>query len=187
LDAEKVEAEKKLRELFDKLPPRGPHHHCRGKGVFRGLRRVYFRLKNAARSLFGLPPLERPIPRRIPHTPSEALALASSADELRRWGQQNDQRPPFPIHKFIRAAKRVQRANKKLKSFEQGFISEEGIKEREWYRHLGVAPGKWLGYGATTFPALTEAITIEKNVTLAKDEAGRLIDLIDRLAVVLTP
>ena len=45
----------------------------------------------------------------------------------------------------IEAAQRVQRANAKLVAFERGFISEDGIKEREWYKHLGVAPGKWLG------------------------------------------
>jgi len=38
-----------------------------------------------------------------------------------------------------------------------------------------------LGYGATTLPALTEAITFEKNVTLAQHEAGRLQLLIDKL------
>ena len=46
---------------------------------------------------------------------------------------------------MVKAAKRVQAANAKLVAFERGFISEEGIKDREWYRHLGVAPGKWLG------------------------------------------
>ena len=45
----------------------------------------------------------------------------------------------------IRAAKHVRDVNKRLSKFEQGFISEDGIKDREWYRHLGVAPGKWLG------------------------------------------
>jgi len=45
----------------------------------------------------------------------------------------------------IRAAKHVRDVNKRLSKFEQGFISEGGIKDREWYRHLGVAPGKWLG------------------------------------------
>ena len=50
-----------------------------------------------------------------------------------------------PIRKFIKAAKRVKAANKKLSSFERGFISKEGIKDREWYKHLGVAPGKLLG------------------------------------------
>ena len=38
------------------------------------------------------------------------------------------------------------------------------------------------GYGATTFPALTEAITIEQNATLAELEATRLQSLIDKLA-----
>lgn len=38
-----------------------------------------------------------------------------------------------------------------------------------------------LGYGTTTLPALTEAITFEKNVTLAQYEAGRLQLLIDKL------
>ena len=53
--------------------------------------------------------------------------------------------PATPVKKFIEAAQRVQRANAKLVAFERGFISEDGIKEREWYKHLGVAPGKWLG------------------------------------------
>lgn len=34
--------------------------------------------------------------------------------------------------------------NKKLALFERGFLSDAGIKDREWYRHLGVAPGKWM-------------------------------------------
>lgn len=41
------------------------------------------------------------------------------------------------------------------------------------------------GYGATTLPALTESITIEKNATLAVDEAKRLEDLVDKLTEVL--
>lgn len=50
-----------------------------------------------------------------------------------------------PIYDFIRAAKRVRVANQKLVAFERGFLSEDGIKNREWYKHLGVAPGKHLG------------------------------------------
>ncbi|THH13793.1 hypothetical protein EW146_g6464 [Bondarzewia mesenterica] len=67
-----------------------------------------------------------------------------------------------PSRRFKRAVQHVQKVNQKLATFERGFIHEDGIKDREWYRHLGVAPGKWLGYGATTLPALTESITIEK-------------------------
>jgi N-acetylated-alpha-linked acidic dipeptidase len=41
---------------------------------------------------------------------------------------------------------RVWHLNKKLMSFERGFISKEGIKDRQWFKHLGIASGKWLGW-----------------------------------------
>lgn len=62
-----------------------------------------------------------------------------------------------PVKQFIKAAKRVQRANAKLVAFEKGFISEEGIKDREWYRHLVIAPGKWLGECWLVFVWMEEA------------------------------
>ena len=43
--------------------------------------------------------------------------------------------------------------------------------------------GHAVGYGATTFPGLTEALTIEKNMTLVQYEASRLTDLLRRLSV----
>ncbi|THH03312.1 hypothetical protein EW145_g6362 [Phellinidium pouzarii] len=88
---------------------------------------------------------------------------------------------PELIKELISAVKRVRLANSKLVAFERGFIHEGGIIGREWYRHLCVAPGKWLGYGATTFPGVTEALTFDKNVTLAQTEAKRLGKLIDDL------
>ena len=51
----------------------------------------------------------------------------------------------FPRKKVKKALKRIQAINKKLVAFERGFISKDGIKDREWFKHLGVAPGKWLG------------------------------------------
>jgi N-acetylated-alpha-linked acidic dipeptidase len=59
-----------------------------------------------------------------------------------RWPPRKPHRVP---RKFIKAVKAVRKINQKLVSFERGFIHEEGIKDREWFRHLGVAPGKWLG------------------------------------------
>lgn len=41
------------------------------------------------------------------------------------------------------------------------------------------------GYGATTLPALTEAITIEKNVTLANYEVIRLTERLEMIVSVL--
>jgi len=61
----------------------------------------------------------------------------------------------YPSRKFIKAVKRVRTINQKLVAFERGFISEEGIPDREWYRHLGVAPGKWLGESYVVFHMVT--------------------------------
>jgi len=41
------------------------------------------------------------------------------------------------------------------------------------------------GYGATTLPGLTEAITIEKNITLANKEAARLTEAVENIAAAL--
>lgn len=49
-------------------------------------------------------------------------------------------------HYVKKAIKRVRKVNSNLASFEAGFISEEGLPGRDWYRHFGVAPGKRLGY-----------------------------------------
>ncbi|KXN89501.1 Glutamate carboxypeptidase 2 [Leucoagaricus sp. SymC.cos] len=98
--------------------------------------------------------------------------------------------PDFERHKrwrkaLFRAIHRVRVVNDKLRSFEPGFISEGGIKDREWFKHLGVAPGKWLGYGATTLPGLTEAIVFDQDKDAANHEAQRLVDLLDNMAAKL--
>lgn len=98
------------------------------------------------KGVFGVPPpTEAELQRlSLPALDSweEYLSLVSEngnqiSESYKKW--------PFPFDRFIKAAKRISRANKKLIAFERGFISEEGINEREWYKHLGVAPGKWLG------------------------------------------
>lgn len=200
LDEEKAKAEKNFRELLKKI--KGlmgdcPHFGNRKLGWFEG---AYEKVKK----LLGYPEAE---PRKAGPNQShwdhldlfitDVFSSGSMSTELFDKEHSPSELKKFPIRKFIKAAKRVQRANKKLAKFEQGFISKEGIKDREWYKHLGVAPGKnlgeiccWcsfrnfvdkliLGYGATTLPALTEALTIEKNTTL---EAKRLKTLLDKLA-----
>ncbi|WWD17285.1 hypothetical protein CI109_101725 [Kwoniella shandongensis] len=93
-------------------------------------------------------------------------------------------RLPNPDHvKDIKAVlKEIRAINKKLQHFESGFLSEKGLKDREWYKHKGTAPGLWLGYGATTFPGLTEALTIDHDPALAQKEADELTDLISAIA-----
>ena len=200
LDQEKFDAEKDFKKLLKRLPGRRRSHCKRRSGALR-------KVADWIKGVFGVPPpteaelqqLSRPTVDPL----DEYLSYVSvngddNLETHKKWS--------FPIYRFIKAAKRVSRANKKLIAFERGFISEEGIKDREWYKHLGVAPGKWLGkktyqpaslrlinrfceigYGATTFPAITEAITLDKNVTLIQYEAKRLKTLLDKLAHVITP
>lgn len=44
--------------------------------------------------------------------------------------------------KIIRQLRSI---NKRKMGFERGFISKEGLPRRQWYKHLGVAPGENLG------------------------------------------
>lgn len=55
-------------------------------------------------------------------------------------------------------AKRMAKTNKRLTYFERGFIDPEGIKGREWFKHVVYAPGLWTGYASQEFPAIVEAI-----------------------------
>ena len=82
--------------------------------------------------------------------PDSGLGNEHEVDlEARNWpGLPLPHKPKHPHRlppKLIKALKVVRKINQKLVFFERGFIHEDGIKDREWYRHLGVAPGKWLG------------------------------------------
>ena len=78
--------------------------------------------------------------------------------------------------------KRIRSINKRKASFERGFISKEGLPRRPWYKHLAVAPGLNLGYGSTTYPGVTEAITIFKDEEMAKNELDRVSKAIRKSA-----
>ncbi|KAH9899708.1 Zn-dependent exopeptidase [Cubamyces lactineus] len=201
LDHEKTKAEKKFKKLLRRLAWR---HTVR-----RNLRRAACRLRKLlgkecahphhmrddaaphAEKAFECSSMTNSKTGFLPFQPRIGRAPAWAREHHAREEQNgaavgeetaHGKRPSFPAKKFKKAAKRVRAVNQKLKAFERGFIHEGGIKDREWYRNLDVAPGKWLGYGATTFPALTEAFTIEKNATMAQYEAKRLQELIEKLA-----
>ncbi|OZJ03890.1 hypothetical protein BZG36_03958 [Bifiguratus adelaidae] len=53
---------------------------------------------------------------------------------------------------------KVKDMNDRLFQMERGFIDPEGIKGRDWYKHVVYAPGLWAGYGAVTFPTIGEPI-----------------------------
>jgi len=52
-------------------------------------------------------------------------------------------RPDFQT--FIQLLKEMRMINQKLIKYESHFIDDKGLAGREWYRHLVVAPGRWLG------------------------------------------
>ncbi|KAI0082390.1 Zn-dependent exopeptidase [Panus rudis PR-1116 ss-1] len=188
LDKEKIKAERQLRKIIKRI--------IRRRILHRNARKAICKLKK----LLGKP-CECPHKKAMVEVQAHAPIIASETGRKVRprigrypaWlkeqrnGHPEENKPKIPRKKLEKAIKRIRNVNKKLVAFERGFIHEDGIKDREWYRHLGVAPGKWLGYGATTLPALTESLTIEQNSTLAKYEAERLKGLIDNLAQTIKP
>ncbi|KAF7352560.1 Zn-dependent exopeptidase [Mycena venus] len=181
LDFEKAAAEKELRKIIHRFK----HRHRKLK---KKLRKAYCRLKkifgrksfdgsvDSAFSKFRLGRLPAFLDEQqgLSHEVLLGLALHAGSDGILP--------DKFPLAKLKKVVKRLRAVNKKLVSFEKGFISKDGIPDREWYKHLAIAPGKWLGYGATPLPALQEAIKFEKNSTLAQYEVGRLTELIDKLS-----
>ncbi|WRT66400.1 uncharacterized protein IL334_003356 [Kwoniella shivajii] len=89
---------------------------------------------------------------------------------------------PDKIKEIKKVLGEIRVINKKLQKFEYGFISTDGLKDREWYKHKVTAPGLWLGYGATTFPAITEALTIDHSSDLAQKEVDQLAEMLNTVA-----
>jgi len=197
LDHRKVRAEYRLKHALEKLSRHHSHGAC-GRRKFGKARAWIKKMFGVTEEVKGASYPQKwlkgaRVTPRIGRLPGWVEEQQEKAKEHRHGGhghrkehnhhhKHNGDHEHKGLRKLIRAVKEVQTVNKKLSSFERGFISEEGIPDREWYRHLGVAPGKWLGYGATTFPALTEAITIEKNSTLATREVERLVQLLKNIA-----
>ncbi|GAA5941163.1 M28 family metallopeptidase [Sporobolomyces koalae] len=84
--------------------------------------------------------------------------------------------------------KEIRAINRKKQRFENTLLvptGQDGLVGREWYRSLVVAPGRWLGYGATTLPGLTEALELDQDVVQAKKEVDRLERSIQRAIALL--
>ncbi|GAV99707.1 Zn-dependent exopeptidase [Lentinula edodes] len=79
---------------------------------------------------------------------------------------------------------RVANANKKSMMFERGFLSDEGLPERPWFKNLIVGPDREQGYEGTPFPALAEAFQ-SGNSNRVEYETQRLMNLLEVLTVKL--
>ncbi|KAI1779836.1 glutamate carboxypeptidase [Hypoxylon cercidicola] len=67
--------------------------------------------------------------------------------------------------------------NHKYRDFQRGFVSQGGLPNREFYRHLIFAPGIDTGYAATTYPGITEALQAG-NTSLAAEFVRKTADAI---------
>jgi N-acetylated-alpha-linked acidic dipeptidase len=56
----------------------------------------------------------------------------------------------------------VQQLNQKLIEAERGFLDENGLPERPWFKNQIYAPGAYTGYGVKTLPAVRESIEQKK-------------------------
>ena len=75
--------------------------------------------------------------------------------------------------------------NTKYREFSRGFVSQGGLPDREFYKHVVFAPGLDTGYAATTYPGITEAVEFGKNATLAEEWVGRTSRAIEVAAGIL--
>jgi N-acetylated-alpha-linked acidic dipeptidase len=75
--------------------------------------------------------------------------------------------------------------NKKYRDFQRGFVSQGGLPNREFYKHVVFAPGIDTGYAATTYPGITEAVVQYKNLTMAVDWVRKTAEGIRRAADII--
>jgi N-acetylated-alpha-linked acidic dipeptidase len=74
--------------------------------------------------------------------------------------------------------------NTKLRAVEGAFISDAGLPNRPWYKHIIYAPGEYTGYAAVVIPGVNEAVEA-KNPMLAAQQLGVLVQSLDRAAQTL--
>lgn len=59
--------------------------------------------------------------------------------------------------------------NDRLAFTERRFLSAQGLPHRPWFKSIKQAPGLYLGYGAESFPGVTQALS-DGEWTLAQDQ-----------------
>ena len=92
------------------------------------------------------------------------------------------------IHKANKSKnkKLIDAVNSRLRDFERGFVSSGGLPNREFYKHVVFAPGVDTGYAPTTFPGVTEAITMSDDRELAEEWVKKTSEAIEVAAGILT-
>ncbi|PGG98859.1 hypothetical protein AJ80_09455 [Polytolypa hystricis UAMH7299] len=77
--------------------------------------------------------------------------------------------------------------NAKFRDFERGFVSQGGLPDREFYKHVLFAPGLDTGYAPVTFPGITEAIIYNMSRSIAEEWVEKTSNAILVAAGILAP
>ncbi|KAI1941916.1 hypothetical protein LOZ58_003863 [Ophidiomyces ophidiicola] len=76
--------------------------------------------------------------------------------------------------------------NHKMRDFERAFVTQGGLPDRAFYKHVIYAPGVDTGYAATTFPGITEAVQFGQKQKLAQEWVEKTSNGIFTAARILT-
>lgn len=74
--------------------------------------------------------------------------------------------------------------NLALRKVETALLSDAGLPNRPWYRHIIYAPGMYTGYAAVVIPGVNEAIDV-RDPTLAQQQLTVLAQALERATAVL--
>lgn len=93
----------------------------------------------------------------------------------------------YPWYKFIQKyllRRRINANNLKLFYLEREFVYEKGLDDREWFKHVLFAPGRYTGYAGQVAPGIAEALEdrdwskLSKWVSIVEDAITRVSDII---------
>jgi N-acetylated-alpha-linked acidic dipeptidase len=91
--------------------------------------------------------------------PAQAAAARFSASAERAHGLQ------------IAASGDLVKLNLALRQAETALISDKGLPNRPWYRHIIYAPGEYTGYAAVVIPGVNEALDAKDSKRAAQQLA----------------
>ncbi|RCI05118.1 hypothetical protein CU098_010920 [Rhizopus stolonifer] len=110
-------------------------------------------------------------PHSFPRLDSALDTLEKTTRRFERRRQRLEKRlQDSSVHTDSNLLKRINQANNRLTFFERGFIDQEGLKGREWFKHVVYAPGLWTGYSSQVFPAIAESIANHDYVRVRQAE-----------------
>jgi N-acetylated-alpha-linked acidic dipeptidase len=78
----------------------------------------------------------------------------------------------------------VEKLNEVLRETETAFVTEAGLPNRSWYKHMIYAPGEYTGYAAVVIPGVNEALDA-RNTTVASQQLVILTQVLNHAAQTL--